>query len=530
MKTTISNILCLSIIAMALVGCTKEMDRNERIPSDCISFIASVEQTKTSVSMGKSTWNSGDCIGIFGFVGEGECTSRNIQYITNSNAASASFQPVSDGVTAADNYLAYYPFDESASDHSKITFSLPVDRKCTPGSSVSDIKCPLVGKSSGTDSKTGAVLLSFKPVLPILEFALTGQGQLASFEIELLGETSVNQETLGFLSASGSIDLSSGTLSCNELQSDSGKARIVFTDSEGKDAPVTLDSDKPVCIQVLTGRFVASDGWRLVFSYSNGSKVYKTIWQGKTPAVSMWDEKTGCCKHICQPVVVPYGVDMTRPMYICGDMNGWIQDKVDKMYPMFKDNSNADNNIYKYIGYMPAKTSYKFLPEANIGTYNAFCLYKDGSNRIILSDTGSSFWNEVAGYKEIEVNLGTMTYSVKDYDISAVSEWNTIGFIGTFNGWGTDWDMTKLSEENAHIWNGVFTVEKSAESYHCGKFRANDGWDNVWNNYIGFEWSTPFGRMTTSPKPDVNIYFGPEAATYQVIFNDVTGHYWVLRK
>ncbi len=534
MKTIIKFMTMAAVIAFTASGCANEISETQKPDKKGISFTGQIEQTKVTLDEGKSAWEQNDRIGVFAV--STDQTYINKEYVAASSGASVQFNPAADGVDQSEVYYAYYPYSQTEDVYTSIGFELPVTRYClvdvATGKVSMDTKSPLAGKGLQSEASNGTVSLSFKPVLPVLELALTGQGDIKYVDVELADAAVCNASELSFMSAAGKIDLEDGTVTVESLGTDAHKTRVIFVDGEGTETPLTLKMDSPACIQVATGRFIATGGLKLTFTYSDGVQKSKVIWASKEPAVSMWDDISGRNKHVYQPVAVPANLDMTRPMYICGGMNGWNQINVDAMYPMFKENSSPDNYVYTYVGYMPAETAYKFLPEYCIGSYNAFCLYADGSDKVVFDPTGNgiSFWNSTAGFKKITLNLGTMTYSVEDYDVSEAKVWNTIGFIGTINGWGADWDLVRFSDENNHIWRGDFSVPASTESYHCGKFRAEDDWANIWNNRIGFEWSTPFGCMTTSTANDVNIYFGPDAADYRVIFNDLTGHYWVLRR
>lgn len=230
--------------------------------------------------------------------------------------------------------------------------------------------------------------------------------------------------------------------------------------------------------------------------------------------------------------VIPFKpFDALQAMYIIGEsINGWDMGDINTMYPMFKENSDASNFVYTYTGYMP-ETTFKFLPEQSLGTAWCFCPVEGSGTDVALTDVAAPFNNTAAGFKTITLDVKSMTWSITDYDASAATVWNSIGFIGTVTGWGSEIPLAKVSEENNHIWvNDNASWGKSTEGYHCGKFRANQSYNTMWEGVDGNDWATPYCRVFYNNGTNRNIYFAPDEATFRLVFNDLTGHYIVRKK
>lgn len=218
-----------------------------------------------------------------------------------------------------------------------------------------------------------------------------------------------------------------------------------------------------------------------------------------------------------------------NPVYIIGDMNGWDNSNVDKMLIMFKDNSLLTNNIYTYTGYMPANCSFKFLPHEALGTDAAYC-YKDEGKLEFVENGGINLYNSTEGFKTIIIDLKNLTYSIEDYDASGANTWTILGFIGEFCGWSNEPLMTKLSTKNNHIWQLNYTLPALGDGEnHPVKFRAERDWSSRWAAIDPN--AVPYGKAIylTGDEYDPNIVI-PEGGNYAITFNDLTGHYVILKK
>lgn len=220
--------------------------------------------------------------------------------------------------------------------------------------------------------------------------------------------------------------------------------------------------------------------------------------------------------------------DPLQPVYIFGDINGWDNKNTDNMYIMFKNNSNTDNMVYTYTGYMPANCSFKFIPKESLGTNKAYCYQSDGV--LEYTESGTAFYNATEGYKTITIDLKTFSYSIQDYDITGSIDWASMGFIGSFCNWDNEPKMTRLSAKNRHIWtlNLSLSTLSSGDTYSV-KFRAESSWGSRWAAVDPD--ALPYGKtiFLTGNEYDPNIIIR-ESGDYQIIFNDLTGQYIILKK
>ena len=105
----------------------------------------------------------------------------------------------------------------------------------------------------------------------------------------------------------------------------------------------------------------------------------------------------------------------------------------------------------------------------------------------------------------------------------------SIGLIGEFCGWDNEPLMTRFSVDNSHLWKMDLTLPAlTGNNTHPVKFRANKSWDSRWA--ATDPESVPYGKtiFLMGDEYDPNIILR-EGGDYQVIFNDLTGHY-IFRK
>ena len=183
-------------------------------------------------------------------------------------------------------------------------------------------------------------------------------------------------------------------------------------------------------------------------------------------------------------------------------------------YPLFKDKSNAKE--YTYTGKFSANAEFKFFLEEGLGNWsNAF---GDEGGKIVKGKGGNIKAVTTEGYYTFTMNPTTGTYKVEPYAAGAKAPtYDKISLIGSsFGGWEVANDvLLEQSSYDPHIWSKANVEIKAGEL----KFRANQKWDTSWG-----------GKETTFPaalsSKNDNIQVLPKyAGTYDVFFNDLTGHY-----
>ena len=218
-----------------------------------------------------------------------------------------------------------------------------------------------------------------------------------------------------------------------------------------------------------------------------------------------------------------------KPIYIIGDMNSWDNSNTSKMLIMFKENSLLNNNVFTFTGYIPGNCNFRLLPQESLGT-DAGYYYKEDGKLELLESAGANLYNANAGFKTITVNLKSLTYAIEDYDATGANTFNLLGFIGEFCGWDNEPLLTKFSDDNNHLWQLNYTLPAiDKNSTHPVKFRAERDWFKRWAAIDPN--AVPYGKTIylTGDETDPNIVV-PEGGDYIIVFNDLTGHYIILKK
>ena len=199
-------------------------------------------------------------------------------------------------------------------------------------------------------------------------------------------------------------------------------------------------------------------------------------------------------------------------IFIIGDMNGW--DNTSKEYIMFRANNDANDQTYTYTGYFPKASYFKFCSEKNLGSYlNMYCA--DTNGVLKLGDFGAFYVEQ--GYYTITIDIKNMNWNIVAFDGSAAKTYSSLGPIGGFCNWDNEPAMSQ-SAFDPHQWRISYTFNSSTA---C-KFRANHDWGNNWGGTTN---EIPYGKAVFDGSgATIN-----DAGTYDIYFNDLTGHY-VIKK
>lgn len=335
--------------ALMMSACTKNMTevQGPDAASSELSFVASMEapQTKVATSKGKSTWEADDRIVVYSAAegaDPGVSVGAGVIYKTLDSGASVEFVADGDQIAASDNYYAYFPaftqYPNNLNDHDGIGFEA-----VAAGASVTDYRFMPIGVNSGVtityDPATGKttsperpyfyaaaeapaagqpVELTFKPILPVIEFGLKGDGTVATMVIEYADKSvdALDNATSKWLSGKGVFDISTGTLYTTNTSS-LGYSKFTVTLKTADAAYVQLDPETPIYFQINVGRFEVTKGLKLTFTDKDGAEITKTIWEDKT-YTGMTDE--GKPKFISQVVNVPFKVPVDTDSYYEVDM------------------------------------------------------------------------------------------------------------------------------------------------------------------------------------------------------------------
>ncbi len=255
---------------------------------------------------------------------------------------------------------------------------------------------------------------------------------------------------------------------------------------------------------------VARDFFVQVVSYLvvDGTKVVKSL-----------DKLTIKATPYVKPLK-PFTENTPKPYYIVGMADGGWNNSFEGLgVSIFPLNviegdhyTNAGTGTFTYTGYFWASRSFKLI--GNLGNWDEQWGMKDGV--YVHNDGGSgniSVPND--GYYTITLDSENNTLTITPANITP-QIYNRIDMAGEFNGWSGNLIMQPSESSNNHVWYTTLTVADKTE----GKFRANGGWD------ISFG-STTF-PMGIGIQNGSNIPI--EAGTYTVIFNDITGNYYFVKK
>ena len=216
--------------------------------------------------------------------------------------------------------------------------------------------------------------------------------------------------------------------------------------------------------------------------------------------------------------VTPY---LTEPpyatVYMVGDatQNDWDNTKATPMY-----RSVEDIFIYTYTGPLKAG-NLKFL--GVLGKW-APQWGNNGSGGVAFRETEANpdpgtFTVPSAGYYTVNLDLRNMAFSITPYNATGAREFASVGIIGGFNGWSDIVPMQNTTF-NKHAWSIQYTFANDTEL----KFRHAPNWDVNWGTDQGKE-ADPFGKGKQGGE---NLKVS--AGTYQILFNDLTGHYVFIKK
>ena len=124
----------------------------------------------------------------------------------------------------------------------------------------------------------------------------------------------------------------------------------------------------------------------------------------------------------------------------------------------------------KYLGYYYLDGEFKFKPNADNWDNDLEYVSGDSMSGTLQSTGGPNCPDPGAGFYQINLDAGAMTYSLTKVDV--------ISIIGDFNGWGADVDMTYNME--AGCWEA--TAEVNTNGF---KFRMNHDWAISWGGANG---------------------------------------------
>ena len=216
-------------------------------------------------------------------------------------------------------------------------------------------------------------------------------------------------------------------------------ASVVTGDFEFKVTPKSgLGGDWSKCLTAsdTEGSFATDNaGGNLKVSYVEGAKFYRV-------SFNMMEQTWSAA-----------GVSFGDFFYEIGNESGWGTSNA--LY-------GADSDG-KYQGYYYLDGEFKFKPNADNWDNDLEYVSGTATSGSLTADGGPNCPDPGAGFYRIDLDAGTMNYSLKRIDV--------VSIIGTVNGnWDTDTDLTYNVEEGC--WE--VTTDMNAGEF---KFRGNHNWD-----------------------------------------------------
>ena len=206
--------------------------------------------------------------------------------------------------------------------------------------------------------------------------------------------------------------------------------------------------------------------------------------------------------------------DVAPQYYMVGALPGWSADgaKTAIFYP-------TSASQMSYTSTFAEGNNLKIWNRNDIGDWDkcygsAVDNSTDATGALVSSGAGA-ISVPGAGVYTLGLDLGSMTYTWTKADNQSPTEYQSMGVIGDFNGWGGDVEMTQVTPHN---WYAVATVTDGGL-----KFRANGGWDINWGAKLTVDEGSFYGTGTQGGD---NIQV--PAGTYAFYLNDITGQFAIV--
>lgn len=219
------------------------------------------------------------------------------------------------------------------------------------------------------------------------------------------------------------------------------------------------------------------------------------------------------------------GIRAIPEYYGVGTMNGWdANTKTTAMFP-------TSSNTVTLTTYFTGAWDMRFWPAENFGNWGAGTAIGTAINGD-AAPSGSLCWNTEndgnlaspeAGYYTLDCDLGSMTYKWTKCDNQTPATYEKIGLVGGNDDWDNDVFLTQVVNNSGgsnptHLW---YALNVKIETCTWGvKFRVNGSWDvKDWGKG---EQGFPYAQSNSGE----NIPLKP--GTYNIYFNDITGHYFFV--
>ena len=211
-------------------------------------------------------------------------------------------------------------------------------------------------------------------------------------------------------------------------------------------------------------------------------------------------------------------------LYLTGDIIDGVDEWVNSvdaigtgLQVLFSDNS--EDETYTYTGLMKGLKEFKLPTVA--GSNNDQYGYDNTAYKLKLNHMENIVGPYAASYYTLTVDLSTLIVDFAPYNAGATAPtYSSMGIYGdaTPNGWTT---VTSMIGVSPHVW----VIKEVELSMGALSFRADNAFADYWGATSDND--LPFGRAVKSSESSSRIM---EAGTYFIQFNDLTGHYVIIKK
>lgn len=219
------------------------------------------------------------------------------------------------------------------------------------------------------------------------------------------------------------------------------------------------------------------------------------------------------------------GISAIPEYYPVGTLTGWNGgEKVSAMFP-------TSGNTVTMTTYFTGAWDMRMWPAENFGDWTkgkAIGISENGGN----APSGNLVWNTEndgnlaspeAGYYTLDCDYKTMTYQWTKYGDQAPATYEKIGLVGANDDWSNDIFLTQVTNTTGdtkptHLWYAL-----GVKVDYCSwgvQFRADGAWNKQWGKG---DQGYPYGQSNTTSNIE-----GIVPGTYNIYFNDITGHYFFI--
>lgn len=181
-------------------------------------------------------------------------------------------------------------------------------------------------------------------------------------------------------------------------------------------------------------------------------------------------------------------------------------------YPLFLDEPLA--KTYTYTGQFQGGGEFKFIHEENLGSWSNL-FGADGVGKLSREGNAGNIKDITAtGYYTVTLDPVALTYKIEPYaDGATAPVYTSISLIGNAVGsWDADVDLT-ATPYDPHVWRAEGVAISEGEL----KIRADHAWSKNWGGKA-------FPKAISDSGDNIKVST-KQAGTYDVMFNDLTGHY-----